>query len=144
MTAPRIIPQLEPQQAGETAPAYGRRALQFLISEELSAAALDTDAIELAYHVSTEIVIAPALTERTRDTFAALRADLLRTMARRQEEKDRATWTRPETPSQAGGPSPTAPVPTHPAPTQPPSPDALPIPIMAPRALAPADVARPF
>ena len=140
MTEPRIIPTLEPQQAGETAPAYGRRALQFLISEGLSAAALDTNAIELAYHVSTEIVIAPALTERTRDTFAALRADLLRTMARRQEETARATWTAAGARTQAE-PTPTAPVPVHPYPTQPPSPDALRIP--APR-LAPADVANPF
>jgi len=115
------IPVLDPCGDEEDPREFGLRTLQFLLTERVVAAVLDTDALEHALAVSQLIVIAAEMTEPVRDHLRAVRADILTTIGRRQrQQRDAAALaarSRPTSPTQGQPTRLRRPVPIKPTPS---------------------------
>ena len=115
------IPTLGPCGVDEAPREFGLRALQFLLTERVVAAVLETDALEHALAVSQLIVIAPEMAEPVRDHLRSVRADILTTIGRRlREQRDAATLaarSRPTSPTQGQPTRLRRPVPIKPTPS---------------------------
>ena len=78
------------QGADETAQAYGRRALEYLLADRYAIGMLPDAALESAYHFSAYAVVAPEMALSVRDRLATIRLDLSRSLLARKRETERA------------------------------------------------------
>lgn len=82
----KLIPTFPSRRAGERPFDLGLRAFRFLLTEELSAAVLDTEDLEQALAASQSIVTGKDLSLEVRDRYQRLRLDIMTTVQRRQRE----------------------------------------------------------
>lgn len=90
------IPTMAPREAYESAVGYGLRVFGHLLTTAVCASTVESDALKLALHASQVAVTSPETTDGVRARYAAIRRDILTTLARRDRE---ATLVMPETPT---------------------------------------------